>query len=174
MSTLWARLQPHNPKQGFCVMRYGYRGETYIGGDRPNWYRIDDALADELRSLVQNESDPRSPNLFQVVTAEEKDRINAAEQQQYLIRIGALSQTVVNAPQDYPAPREIDRAEAPTGGRAAALPPPRAAEESKTASYGPQDVLPLPMPVLPEGAVTSEEIQSTRRRTASKRVVVEG
>lgn len=104
MATVFARLYPHNPKMGFMVRGFNYRSFGFVGGERPNWYEVDETLAAELRELRQQHTDPRSQPLFQLCSAEEKVRLEHLEQSHYLSQLGVVSQTV-SLPKEFSEPK---------------------------------------------------------------------
>jgi hypothetical protein len=183
MSTIYARLKPYNPKGGAIVSRYSYKSHSFMGGERPTWYQVDPAFAEELAKLTQDPENPTAIKLFQIVGEQEKNDIDKDEQENYLVRLGALSQTVPMPRDHRPSQvidmRSVEEDEMPAG-RAAALPPPRAAEESRTASIGPVTPLAIPVPSAPmptmppamdnPGAITTKEVTSTRRSRAKHQV----
>lgn len=140
MGNMYARLIPYNPRLGFFVRGYNYRSYGFVGGERPNWYEIDDALYAELKDLRQVDSDPRAQPLFQFCTPEEKEKIEQDEQGRYLSQLGIASQTM-SIPKEFATPNTIRLAtpEAPppitaqpavptqTVDRAGAVPAPRVA-----------------------------------------------
>lgn len=162
---IFCRLYPHAPRLGFHVRTYTYRGQKYIGGDRPTFYIVDEALAAELNELTQEETNPDSKPLFQFFhDQEEKERIEKMETEKYLAALGAVVNTVslprdlqppatrdLTAPEKVlaPAPAQVveevgaSKKKQRSGGRSAALPPTRAPSETGTGSLG--------------GAITSED-----------------
>jgi hypothetical protein len=136
------RLWPLNPRQGRTVANYTYKGQKYTGGQRPQWYICSEAMAQALAALRMDSSNPTSAPIFQVVTPEEKAKIEQDENTQFLAQIGVL-QGAVSIPGDIrnpsthdlrePAPEPEAPVEAPEpAGRAAALPPPRQPTASVT------------------------------------------
>jgi hypothetical protein len=145
MAKKYVRLAPENRRQGRTVVNYSYKGQKYIGGIRPMWYVVDEAVARELAVLHQRDTDPGSPLLFDVVDEDEKQKIEQRENQQFMPQV-ALLQGAMSLPPDLQAPPTYDlttpepvedsQAAPAPGGRAAALPPPRTptASETETAS----------------------------------------
>lgn len=74
---LLARLKPLNERKGHRVRIYMYEGARFYV-DR-GWYEVDEALAEKLRDLHQDYDDPDSPDLFDVCTREEAERLEQAE-----------------------------------------------------------------------------------------------
>lgn len=145
------RLWPLNPRQGRTVANFTHKGQKYTGGKRPQWYICSQALAAELGELRLPGSLPGSQTIFQVVTPEEKAKLEQEENTQFLAQVGVL-QGAVQIPGDIrnPATHDLRESEAPVeepaeapepAGRAAALPPPRQPTSIATET----------------GAVTSEE-----------------
>lgn len=126
---LYVRLFPvtdRSERLGFKVRGYSYRQQRFIGGVRPHWYKVDEALAAELEPMRQNNNDPRSQPLFQICTEAEKLRMEKDEQEQFLAALGAVSKTV-SLPKEYMDPPTVNLA-APA--QAQALPPIVAADVS--------------------------------------------
>lgn len=75
--TFLARLKPYNPTRGYLVRRYWCRGVIY--DESRGWYRVTKEDADVLRDLVQKETDPGSPALFDVCTEDEAKDLERRE-----------------------------------------------------------------------------------------------
>jgi hypothetical protein len=166
----YARLHPYSPRRGYVVQKHSFQSQVYMGGPRPNWYRVSSELAELLRPQLQQHDNPDSKPLFQIVSGEEKVLIEAQEQQEFLASVGAAARTQL-APRDVAPPPTVDIrpaaqqiapavvtaapevTEAPVG-RAAALPPPR--EQLRTANES--------------GAVTSAEVMAGRKGAARPNV----
>lgn len=130
---LYVRLMPVNPRLQRTVANFTYKSQKYRGGERPTWYCVDESLAKQLSEMRQNDADPYSPALFQVVEKEEKEAIERNEHEQYLAQIGALRGTI-SIPRDVEKPRtqdirtekeEQEEKAGDFGGRSAAMAPPR-------------------------------------------------
>jgi hypothetical protein len=181
MAEKFVRLFPVNPRQKRTVASYTFRGQRYMGGFRPTWYKVSSQLADALRDLRQDHTDPYSPALFDIMDEEAKQTTERREQEQYLAQIGAI-QGVISVPQDVKAPPTHDirsDREKVMDGRSAAVPPARQPTQSatKTASIAPDPVVEaVPASVFPEvpiadvGPVTSKEAPKGRptRRPARR------
>lgn len=139
----FVRLKPYNPRKGFVTQRHA-RGELFfIGGVRPNWYEVDDEVAEELKEDKQFHNDPDSKPLFDIMSKEEKEQVAAEEQHQVLAQLGAVGQTVL-MPDSMKDPKTVDltskeekQAEASVeekqaDGRSSAIPQPRKTRKSKT------------------------------------------
>lgn len=153
MADKFVRLYPVNPRQKRTVASYMFRGQRYMGGIRPTWYKVSSKLAAELVELRQDHLDPYSPALFEVLDEDQKATTERREQEQYLAQIGAL-QGVISVPSDVKLPPTHDirtEKEKAADGRAAALPPTRepVKSETKTASVVP-DVAMQPEPEAKE------------------------
>jgi hypothetical protein len=130
---MYVRLAPYNPRRGFKVQSYTYRSQKYLGGERPNWYVVDKATADDLGTLSQEHGAFGSPPLFEIYTKEQKEQVEQYENDRYLAALGAIRETISVA-KDLQVPQTHDiRSEdvkpkvtvESAGGRGAALPPPR-------------------------------------------------
>lgn len=87
---LYARVKPLNPRQGYVLNRYHFLGNLFVGGQRPNWYRVTKEYADFCR-LDKQETGVDS---FDIVTEAEKMAIDAKEEQLRLVELGLLSATM--------------------------------------------------------------------------------
>jgi len=136
---IFVRLLPHNPRKGRLVQRYSHwDGQLFEGGPRPTWYRVTREQAAELEPLRQEGmefNDPDAKQLFQVVTGEEKQQIEAEEQGLALQALGAAAATVAA---NNPTTEDVRPEPAPAGGRSAALPPPKEGGEISTANVVPK------------------------------------
>ncbi len=86
---LLARLKPFDGK------RFVRRSVTVFGikfiGDR-GWYRVDDSVADYIRTIVQRDEDPDSPPAFDVCTDAEAHAIDEREKKHALRRDAAQAE----------------------------------------------------------------------------------
>lgn len=142
----FVRLKPYNPRRGYVVQRHGIGEMFFVGGVRPNWYEVQDVVAERLAKKRQFHNDPDSKPLFDIMDREEKERVAAEEQNQVLAHLGAVGQTVLMPP-SVKEPKTVDltdkggspppvpgtSAEASQAvGRAAAIPQPRTPRRMKT------------------------------------------
>jgi len=181
MAEKFVRLYPVNPRQKRTVASYTFRGQRYMGGIRPVWYKVSSQLAEALRDLRQDHTDQYSPALFEILDEEDKATTERREQEQYLAQIGAI-QGVISVPSDVKAPPTHDirsDREKAMDGRASAMPPARqpTKSETKTASIAPDAAVEaVPASVFPEvpiadvGPVVSKEAPKGRpsRRPARR------
>lgn len=86
----YARLKPHNHKQGYILYRYHFQGHLFNGGERPTWYRVDDGLA----QVLQNDVQETGRQSFDVVSAEEKVAIDKIEEERRMVQMGMMSATL--------------------------------------------------------------------------------
>lgn len=122
----FVRLKPYNPRRGLVTRRHGIGEMFFVGGLRPNWYEVSDAMAEKLAKKRQFHDDPDSKPLFDVMDKEEQERVAAEEQNQVLAQLGAVGQTVAMPP-DFREPRTVDMTKkepAPAPAPAASFPPP--------------------------------------------------
>jgi len=81
METMLVRLKPHDPRRGYVLRRYTYRGIKFH--DERGWYRVDKAVAEYLRGIRQVPHDEHSPPAFDVCSEaeareiDEKDRVGS-------------------------------------------------------------------------------------------------
>jgi hypothetical protein len=102
---LYARVKPLNPRQGYVLNRYHFLGNLFVGGQRPNWYKITEEYAGYCRADRQE----TGVDSFDVVTEAEKVAIDAKEEQLHLVELGLLSATVAG-----PAARQAMEIKMPT------------------------------------------------------------
>lgn len=119
----YARLKPHNHKQGYILYRYHFMGNLFQGGDRPTWYRVDDRLAKVLQDDVQETGRPS----FDVVSVEEKLVIDKIEEERRLVAMGMMSATMPVVAGQKP----VDLLSVPQAGRTSAIPQSRRMETSE-------------------------------------------
>lgn len=91
---VYVRLAPYAPRHGNMVQRYVYRGQLFTGGDRPTWYKVSKALADELKLKRQVDGDMLSRPLFEIKDEEEKELIQAEEHRRALAALGVTTPTM--------------------------------------------------------------------------------
>ena len=77
METLLVRLKPHDPRRGYKLRRYTYRGIKFQ--EERGWYRVDKDVADYLREVRQVHSDEHAPLAFDVCTADEAKALDSKE-----------------------------------------------------------------------------------------------
>jgi len=161
---LWARLTPFDEKRGAVVKRFGIYGTMYQGGITPTWYKISPELAAKLIPRLQNDNDPRSLELFQIYSEEDRQRVDARENELRLAQIGLVS---ASAAIPVTPLRSIDLRADPRGvpipersGRAAALPgiPPLrdVPQPAPVAAALPLEPDPVALPTLPLPVTASE------------------
>jgi hypothetical protein len=104
MEKIYARLYPFSPRRGYTTRGYSYDGQTYKGGERPNWYCISQDLAGKLKPLLQQHDVEDSKPLFQIVSETEKLQLEATEQDRFLASIGAIGETIAGTRNVAPPP----------------------------------------------------------------------
>ena len=83
MDMMLVRLKPHEPKRGYVLKRFAYRGITFHS--ERGWYRVEKDIAEYLRGVHEEPTDPTSPLAFEVYTEreakdlEEKEEVEARE-----------------------------------------------------------------------------------------------
>lgn len=77
METLLVRLKPYDPRRGHVLRRYTYDGIKFQ--PERGWYRVEKSVAEYLRTVHQQPSDPYSPLAFDVCTDAEAKTLEAAE-----------------------------------------------------------------------------------------------
>lgn len=78
MNAMLVRLKPHDPRRGFVLRRYTYRGIKFH--HKRGWYRVDKDVAAYLRGVRQAPGD-HTPLAFDVVTEDEAKALEASEAQ---------------------------------------------------------------------------------------------
>ncbi len=77
MQTLLVRLKPHDPRRGFILRRYTYRGIKFH--EERGWYRVDKEVGEYLRSVRQVPGYEHAPLAFDVHTEAEAKALEADE-----------------------------------------------------------------------------------------------
>jgi hypothetical protein len=95
MQTLLVRLKPHDPRRGFVLRRYTYRGIKFH--EERGWYRVDEAVADYLRDVHQVIGDEHSPPAFDVCSDEDAKAIDAREKEGPVPRTAAADDIKLSA-----------------------------------------------------------------------------
>lgn len=75
---MFVRLRPYNVRLRNVLRTYTIHGVQFRE-DR-GWYEVPDTLAELLRNVRQQESDPTSPNAFDVCTYDEANRMDEQEE----------------------------------------------------------------------------------------------
>lgn len=91
--TLLVRLKPYNPKRGFVLKSYTLKDVRFV--NEKGWYRVDAALAEELRDIHQLYGDTDSPLAFDVCTEEEAKAIDEREADAATVRKTAEKSNVI-------------------------------------------------------------------------------
>lgn len=94
METLLVRLKPHDPRRGYVLRRYTYRGIKFHG--ERGWYRVEKAVADYLRRIRQVPGDDHSPPAFDVCTDDEAKALEAREKEGAVPRTAATDDIKVS------------------------------------------------------------------------------
>lgn len=79
METYLVRLKPHDPRRGFVLRRYTFRGIKFH--DERGWYKVDRTVADYLRTVRQVPADEHAPLAFDVCTEDEAKSLDAREKE---------------------------------------------------------------------------------------------
>ncbi len=112
-STYFVRLKPYNPKQGYNVTRYFFQNNLFVGGDRPNWYKV----SREFAAVCKKDEQENGVKTFDVVTKEEQAAINEIEENRRLVSIGLMAATHA-----VPAPKQAIDLSHKASGRSEAVP----------------------------------------------------
>lgn len=87
METMLVRLKTHDPRRGYVMRRYTYRGIKFQE-DR-GWYRVEKDVAEYLRTVRQVATDEHSPAAFDVCTEAEAKAMDKKEQDAEKKRLSA-------------------------------------------------------------------------------------
>ena len=120
MKTLLVRLKPYDPRRGYLLRRFTYRGIKFQC-DR-GWYRVAPDVAGYLATVRQNGASEFSPLAFDVCAPEEAKALDEREQESATTRTAAADdiklsearrtpETAASETPDEPRPK-------PTGRRA--------------------------------------------------------
>jgi hypothetical protein len=94
METLLVRLKQYDPRRGHVLRRYTYRG-IKVHEER-GWYRVNEDVAEHLRSVRQIPSDEHSPLAFDVCTEAEAKVLDANEKEAAATRTAATDSIKVS------------------------------------------------------------------------------
>lgn len=98
METLFVRLKPYDPRRGYVLRRYTYRGIKFQ--EERGWFRVPKDVADYLRDVHQVPGDAHTPLAFDCCTATEAKSIDAKEKASAVARKTASHNIRVSLPQD--------------------------------------------------------------------------
>ena len=84
MATMLVRLKPHDPRRGCVLRRFTYRGIKFH--EERGWYRVENDVADYLRTVRQTFSDEHAPLAFDVCTPEEAQALDSQEKEATVTR----------------------------------------------------------------------------------------
>jgi len=117
LETLLVRLKPYDPRRGFVLRRFTYKGIKFQ--EERGWYRVEKQVADYLAGVRQVEHDPHSPSAFDVQTDDEAKALDAREESEAKTRKNALEATRVSVGRGDLTSEDL-RAVAPSRAPAAA------------------------------------------------------
>jgi hypothetical protein len=172
-NVMFVRLRPFNPKLGCVVQRYHYRRQLYMTDQitgRPTWYKVNKALAEDLDEHKQNEKDPNSPALFDIVTADEHVKILKEEESLRLVELGITTATQVKPAAQKPIDL-VAKAKKEAAGRAAAIPEAEPDEVTPVANMLPEvePVIVTDPDVPQEAPAAKEETKPTPKARRRRR-----
>lgn len=98
METYLVRLKPHDPRRGFVLHRYTFRGIKFH--DERGWYKVDKTVADYLRTVRQVPDDQHAPLAFDVCTEDEAKSLDAREKEAAANRKNATDDIKVSVARD--------------------------------------------------------------------------
>ena len=117
METMLVRLKAHDPRRGHVLKRYCYDGIKFQV--ERGWYRVSKAVADYLRTVRQEDTDPHSPLAFDVCTEAEAKALEAKEEQESKVRKDAADATELQVGRGESAVTTADLPEGAKDGAAA-------------------------------------------------------
>jgi len=94
LETLLVRLKPYDPRRGFVLRRFTYKGIKFQ--EERGWYRVEKQVADYLAGVRQVDHDAHSPPAFDVQSDEEAKALDAREESEAKTRKNALEATRVS------------------------------------------------------------------------------
>lgn len=77
--SMLVRLKPLSERKGHKVQIYTFAGLRFY--ERQGWYEVEDGIAEQLRNLHQDHYDEETPDLFDVCTREEAQKLDEKERQ---------------------------------------------------------------------------------------------
>lgn len=95
METLLVRLKRHDPRRGHVLRRYTYRGIKFH--EERGWYRVEEPVAEYLRSVHQVPTNEHSPLAFDIFTDAEAKLLDAKEKESAETRKSATDNIKVSA-----------------------------------------------------------------------------
>ena len=113
MENLLVRLKPHDPRRGYKLRRYTYRGIKFQ--EERGWYRVDKDVADYLRDVRQVPSDEHAPLAFDVCTADEAKALDSKEKDDATARKTANDDIKLSEPRSDDA---VTTSDLPDGAKA--------------------------------------------------------
>jgi hypothetical protein len=93
VETLLVRLKPYDPRRGNLLRHYTYAGIKFQ--EERGWYRVDKSVAEYLRRVHQQPSDPHSALAFDVCTDAEAKTLEATETEDAKVRRSATDELKV-------------------------------------------------------------------------------
>lgn len=101
--TKLVRIHPRDPQRGYHAERFKLARSRYKTFDvKAGWYSVDDATAQKLSLLRNNDSDPSSRPIFQIC---EKDEAEAIDR--------VALEVVAKAESPHPLPKGVEEEEWP-------------------------------------------------------------
>ena len=94
MPTMLVRLKPHDPRRGYVLRRYTYRGIKFH--EERGWYRVEKSVADYLRQIRQVAGDEHSPPAFDVCTDDEAKAVDVRDKEGAVPRAAATDDIKVS------------------------------------------------------------------------------
>jgi hypothetical protein len=139
---LLVRIKPYNPRAGCVVRSYTYKGTRFR--EEAGWYRVPLKLASELRELLQDENDPLSQEVFDVLSEEAALQIEEREQQRRERATAARPNLAPELRRTDPRRNVLNAGTTGTVTTSDLLPAPN--DEVAPNGYPPPRVYPMPQP----------------------------
>ncbi len=77
MKTMLVRIKATDPRRGYVLRRFTYKGIRFQAGN--GWYQVSEEVADYLKDVRQRANDPNSPLAFDVCSEKEARGIDKTE-----------------------------------------------------------------------------------------------
>ena len=107
MDNMLVRLKPFDPRRGYVLRRFTYRGIKFH--EERGWYRVEPGVAAYLKDVRQVAGDPRAPLAFDVMPESEARALEEREETEAKVRRSAVEATTVAVAR--PDPGALTRAD---------------------------------------------------------------
>jgi hypothetical protein len=167
MDTLLVRLKAYDPRRGYVLRTFNYRGIKFQA--ERGWYRVTSAVGDYLRTVHARPRDENSPIAFDVCTEDQAQAIDSAEKKDAAGRQNATHDLALSVGRG-------ERGIVTTADLAGGAAPPRAplagGEPAPAGAAGSPAAVVSPTAAAPAGgalAPTPEVSESAASRSAARK-----